>query len=153
MPEIRNRIEIAAPPGAVYQVARDVERFPDFMPEVKSIRVAERSEDGSRTVVEWVGFIPRFQLTVKWTEEDLWDDAARTCRFTQVKGDFDRYDGEWRFEPEGEGTVFESVVRYEITVPLVGALIQGVIRKTMHENVQRLLEAVRRRVESGEAAG
>ena len=43
MPEITNRIEIGAPPERVYAVARDVERFPDFMPDVESVRVVERA--------------------------------------------------------------------------------------------------------------
>src|SRR4051794_20694898 len=46
MPEIVNRIEIEADPEVVYRAARDVERFPEFMPEVKSVVVVERSPDG-----------------------------------------------------------------------------------------------------------
>jgi ribosome-associated toxin RatA of RatAB toxin-antitoxin module len=149
MPEITNRIEIAADPDAVYRVAREPERFPDFMPEVKSVTVVERSADGRRQVVEWVGLIPQLRLTVKWTEEDLWDDAARTCAFHQVRGDFDRYEGIWRFDPVPAGTLFESVVQYEIEIPLVGKLIQAVIRKIMFDNVQRLQEALKRRCEEG----
>ena len=34
---------------------------------------------------------------------------------------------------------------------LVGPLIQGVIKKKMHENVQRLQQALKRRVEEGSA--
>jgi ribosome-associated toxin RatA of RatAB toxin-antitoxin module len=148
MPEIVNRTEIAASPERVYAVAREVEQFPDFMPEVESIRVVARSADGTEQVVEWVGLIPKFGLKVRWTEEDRWDDAALTCDFVQVKGDFKVYRGRWRFLPAGEGTQFESVVEYEIEIPLVGPLIQGVIKKTMHENVQRLQQALKQRVEA-----
>lgn len=151
MPEIVNRMEIEAEPERVYRVARDVERFPDFMPDVESIRVVEASGDGRRTVVDWVGLIPEFRQKVKWTEEDLWDDAAHTCEFTLVRGDFKSYSGTWRFLPHEAGTLFESVVRYQIEIPLVGPLIQGVIKKKMHENVQRLQQALKRRVEEGSA--
>jgi len=150
MPEIVNRIEIEADPEAVYRAARDVERFPEFMPEVKSVVVVERSPDGSRQVADWVTWMPEFRLTVKWTEEDLWDDAARTCEFRLVKGDFTEYGGTWRFLPSEGGATFESVVRYEIEIPLVGPLIKGVIRKKMYENVERLQQALKRRVESGQ---
>lgn len=152
MPEILNRIEIEADPEAVYRAARDVERFPEFMPEVKSVVVVERSPDGSRQVTDWVTWMPEFRLTVKWTEEDRWDDAARTCEFLLVKGDFTEYGGVWRFLPSERGATFESVVRYEIEIPLVGPLIKGVIRKKMYENVERLQQALKRRVESGEGA-
>lgn len=150
MPEIVNRIEIQADADVVYRAARDVERFPEFMPDVKSVAVVERSPDGSRLVAEWVTWMPEFRLTVKWTEEDHWDDAARTCEFTLVKGDFKEYGGTWRFIPVAAGTVFESVVHYVIEIPLVGPLIHGVIKKKMYENVERLQQALKRRVESGE---
>jgi ribosome-associated toxin RatA of RatAB toxin-antitoxin module len=147
LPTVRNSLVIAAPPETVYAIARDVERFPEFMPEVQRITILEASPDGRRQVVEWVGVIPTFRLTVKWSEEDLWDDEERTCRFTQVKGDFTEYGGTWRFLPEGDGTRFESEVHYELVIPTVGPLIKGVVRKIMTDNMTRLQEAIRAKAE------
>src|SRR5262249_57304886 len=98
-------------------------------------------------VGEWVGVSRALRRTVGWTEEDLWDGRARTCRFTQVKGDFSEYGGLWRFEADGAGTRFESEVTYEIEIPTIGPLIKGVIRKIMIDNVDRLQKAIRRRAE------
>ena len=81
MPTVQNSISIEAPVEEVFRVAMDVERFPEFMPDVRSVRVLERSDDGLRTVVEWVGDIPEFKTTVTWVEEDRWDPAEHTCRF------------------------------------------------------------------------
>ncbi len=150
MPEVQNSVLIQAAPDVVYAIARDVERFPEFMPDVQRITILEADPDGRRQVVEWVGVIPTFKLTIKWTEEDFWDDAARTCRFNQVKGDFTQYSGEWRFHAEGEYTRFESEVRYELDIPTIGPLIRGVVRKIMTDNVDRLQTAVKRRAEQGE---
>ena len=146
MPRIENSIFIQAPPAHVYGIARDVERFPDFMPEVQRITVLERSDDG-RQVVEWVGIIPAFRLTVKWTEEDIWDDEARTCAFRQLSGDFSAYGGEWTFAQHDGGTQFTSVVNYELEIPTIGPLIRGVVKKIMHDNVARLQESLRRQAE------
>lgn len=147
MPVVENTLYIDAPPEAVYAIARDVERFPDFMPDVQRITVLEASEDGGRQVVEWVGLIPAFRLTVKWTEEDLWDDVERTCRFQQVKGDFNEYSGSWHFVAEGTGTRFNSNVLYELEIPTIGPLIRGVVRKIMTDNVARLQAAIKKRAE------
>lgn len=147
MPTVQNSVLIAASPEAVYAIARDVERFPDFMPDVQRITVVEASEDGKRQVVAWVGLIPSFRLTVKWTEEDLWDDVARTCHFQQVKGDFSAYSGAWEFKAEGTGTRFESTVNYELEIPTIGPLIRGVVRKIMSDNVDRLQAAIKKRAE------
>ncbi len=147
MPVLQHQIRIQAPVEAVYAIARDVERFPEFMPDVKSTTILEASPDGARQVVAWVGLIPAFKLTVKWTEEDLWDDRERTCRFRQIKGDFTEYGGLWRFVEDAGGTRFESELRYEMEIPTIGPLIRGVVRKIMNENVERLQAAIQRRAE------
>lgn len=149
MPTVRNTEFIQAPPDVVYAIARDVERFPEFMPDVQRTTVLERSDDGRRQVVEWVGLIPIFKIAIKWTEEDVWDNGERTCRFRQVKGDFNDYGGLWRFAPEGTGTLFESEVSYELEIPTIGPLIRGVVRKIMGDNMERLQAAIKRRAETG----
>jgi ribosome-associated toxin RatA of RatAB toxin-antitoxin module len=148
MPTVENEVLIHADVERVYAIARDVEAFPEFMPDVKSVRVLERSEDGRRTVVEWVGLIPEFKQTVKWVEEDVWNDAEHTCQFRLVRGDFKEYSGLWRFTPEAAATRFESRVSYDYDIPLIGPLIKGVIRKKMQENVDGLLAAIKVRAET-----
>src|SRR5437879_1724441 len=135
MPTVRNSIWIQAPVAEVFRVAMDVERFQEFMPDLKSLRVLERSDDGLRTVVEWVGNIPEVRTTVKWVEEDRWDPSEHTCRFTLVRGDFKSYAGAWRFLSENIGTRFESELEYEYDIPLIGPLIKGLIHKKMQDNL------------------
>jgi coenzyme Q-binding protein COQ10 len=149
MPRVQNEVIIHADVETVYRIAREVERFPEFMPDVKSLRVLERSDDGRRTVAEWVGVIAEFKTTIKWVEEDLWDDTAHTCDFHLVRGDFKTYGGRWEFTTTPEGTRFTSVVDYEYDIPLIGPLIKGLIRKKMGENVARLQAALRERIEGG----
>jgi coenzyme Q-binding protein COQ10 len=149
MPRVENDITIRAGVEAVYRIARDVERFPEFMPDVKSTRVLERSEDGRRTIVEWVGLIPEFKTTIKWVEEDRWDDTAHTCDFRLVSGDFKEYGGRWEFVAVPEGTRFTSVVDYEYDIPLIGPLIKALIRKKMGENMDRFQAALKEHIERG----
>jgi uncharacterized membrane protein len=139
---------IHAPLETVYAVARDVEAFPQFMPDVKSVRILEKSADGSRTLTEWVAYASQLKLQVKWTEEDLWDDTAHTCRFRQVKGDYDQMEGLWEFLPHPEGTLFRSTLDYELRVPLLGALVQKVIHHLVTQNLQGILDGVKARAEA-----
>ncbi|MCW3059048.1 MAG: Oligoketide cyclase/lipid transport protein, partial [Capsulimonas sp.] len=118
------------------------------MPDVESLVVQERSDDGSRTVTQWVGVASDFKLKIRWTEEDIWDDAARVCKFTQVKGDYQSYGGNWTFTDLGNGqTKFSSVLTYEFEIPLIGPLLKKVVAKLMRENTQRLLDAIKTRAE------
>ncbi len=139
---------IHAPLETVYAVARDVEAFPQFMPDVKSVKILEKSEDGSRTLTEWVAYASQLKLQVKWTEEDLWDDASHTCRFRQVKGDYDQMEGLWEFLPHPEGTLFRSVLDYELRVPLLGAIVQKVVHHLVTLNLKGILEGVKARAEA-----
>ncbi|MBV9851764.1 MAG: SRPBCC family protein [Armatimonadetes bacterium] len=148
MPHIENEVLVNAPLEKVYALAKDVESFPQFMPDVESIHIAERSADGQRTVTDWVGVASDFKLKVRWTEEDLWDDAAHTCRFSQVKGDYQQYGGTWTFTQEAGGrTRFASAIDYELDIPLIGPLLKSLVAKLMRENTQRILDAIKRRAE------
>jgi ribosome-associated toxin RatA of RatAB toxin-antitoxin module len=145
MPRIESSIMINGALEAVYECAKDIEKFPEFMPDVKEVKILER--DGSRVVSEWSAYIPDFKMTVKWTEEDLWDDEAMKCDFKLVKGDYAAYSGSWTFTQVDGHAKFDSVVEYEYDVPLIGALIKGLVQKKVQENVDMILKSVKEKVE------
>jgi ribosome-associated toxin RatA of RatAB toxin-antitoxin module len=148
MPHIENHVAINAPLETVFALARDAELFPQFMPDVESVTVTERSEDGGRTVTDWVAVASDFKLKVRWTEEDLWDEAAHTCRFRQLKGDYTAYGGLWTFTLDGAGgTLFQSEIDYELEIPLIGALLKAVVARLMRDNTQKILDAIKTRAE------
>jgi len=149
MPHVESAIVINGDIERVYALAKDIESFPEFMPDVKSITVLERTDGGKRTVVEWVGIVKEFKTTVKWVEEDLWDDDKKECRFKLVKGDYSAYAGVWRFEQVDGGTRFVSELDFEYDVPLIGPLIKSIIARKMKENLDNMLAAVKGKVEGG----
>src|SRR5580698_3935988 len=148
MPRIEQSVEIDAPIAHVFRIARDVEAFPQFMADLQSLKVLERSPDDRRTVTEWVGVINAFKMKVKWTQEDLWDESACRDTFRMLHGDMDRMEGHWQFVSEGEGrTRFDSVVDYEYNVPMVGPMVKGLVKKLMTENLQATLNAIKGQAE------
>lgn len=150
MPRIEQSVLIAAPIDAVYRIAKDVESFPEFMSDLQSLTVQERDPDGSRTVTDWIGLIRDFKMTVKWTQEDRWNDETHRDEFHMLRGDMDRLEGFWQFTPEGEHTTrFDSVVDYDYNVPLIGPMVKSLIKKLMTANLQSTMEAIKQRAESG----
>ncbi|NSW54604.1 MAG: SRPBCC family protein [Armatimonadetes bacterium] len=147
MPTVNAEIAVAAPVDRVYQIARDIEKFPEFMDDVESVEILEQTPE--KQVSKWGSIIKEFNRTITWTEADYWDDAAKTCRWEQLEGDFTRYEGEWQFVSDGEGSIARLTINYEYTVPLIGALIQGLLLKKMQANVQSMLEAIKARAEQG----
>ena len=148
MPRIEQSVQIAAPIAVVYRIAKNVEAFPGFMADLQALTVLERNEDGSRSVTEWVGLIREFKMTVKWTQEDRWDDTRYRDDFTMLTGDMDRMEGFWQFTSEGENqTRFDSVVDYDYNVPLIGPMVKNLIKKKMQDNLQSTLESIKHRSE------
>ena len=150
MPRIEQSILIDAPIAEVYRIARDAESFPQFMDDLQSLTMLERSEDGQRTVTAWVGLIREFKMSIKWTQEDLWDDVRYRDAFRMLQGDMDKMEGDWQFTPEADNrTRFDSRMEYEFEVPLIGPMVRNLIKKKMTENLQATMEAIKQRAEGG----
>jgi len=149
VPQLVSQVMINASLDHVWEIAKDVESFPEFMPDLKSLVVVERSEDGSRTITDWVGIVRDFKMTVKWTEEDIWNLADYTCTFKIIKGDLNRYDGCWKFTQTDCGVQFDSVINWEYDVPLIGALIKNIVGAKLKENADNILKAIKARAEAG----
>jgi uncharacterized membrane protein len=145
MATVESTIVIDAPVDEVYAIARDVERFPEFMDDVEDVEILE--EEGQRRVSHWVGLIEEFNRTLEWTEEDYWDDEEYSCRFQMLEGDFTAYSGLWIFEEDDGGTLAKLVVDYEYAVPLIGALIKKLLHRKVQENCDNMLEAIKRQAE------
>lgn len=146
MPTVDTTTWVNAPIDKVYAIAKDNESFPEFMKDVKSLTVVEK--DGNRIVSDYVGLVPKFMLKVKWQQEDIWDDEAFTCVFRQTKGDYDELDGKWWFVEENGGTRFNSTLNYVYNVPTLGPLVKKVIHNIVIENMDNILEAIKKRAES-----
>lgn len=149
MPRVESSVVVNAPRERVIAVARDIENYPSYMADVASITVREKSDDGGRVVSDWVGIVPKFGNKISWQEEDLWDVEAGTSHFRQITGDYDEFSGVWRFTSESPSTTrFDSVLDYRLEIPLVGGLIKAIIQKTMQNNLDATLRAIKERAEA-----
>lgn len=150
MPQVKSENTIAAPFETVWEIAQDVEKMPHFMPDLVSVKVLEEGQISPtvrRTVTEWVGRIKQFNRNVHWIEEDLWDSEEKICRFSQVRGDYTEYRGVWRFVPKEEATLALLEIDYVIEIPLLGALMQKIVKKLMQENCDMMLSSLKAEAE------
>ena len=82
------------------------------------------------------------------TEQASPSEADHSCKFTQTEGDFTSYEGSWAFEGDASCTTARLIVTYEYKVPLIGALIQGLLQKKVQQNCQSMLDAIKAKAES-----
>lgn len=146
MPTVETTVWINAPLEKVYAIAKDSERYPEFMKEVQSLTVVER--ENGRVVSDWVGIVPTFGLKVRWRQEEQWDDATHSSTFRQVSGDYDKLDGTWKFREENGGTRFDQFLEYEYNVPTLGPLVKKVIFNIVKNNLESVNAGFKQRAES-----
>jgi ribosome-associated toxin RatA of RatAB toxin-antitoxin module len=143
VPAVESHIVIDAAARDVYELAKDQERFPEFMPDVESVAIVER--DGSRIVSRWKTLVE--EAPIEWIEEDLFDDEALRVDYRLLEGDLDKFEGSWTFE-DGDGrTRVRLTVDYDFGVPTLAELIGPTLHKKVRENAEMMLAALKREAE------
>jgi coenzyme Q-binding protein COQ10 len=144
VPYVATSIVIDAPAALIYQLAKDQERFPQFMPDVESVTVVERHPD--RVLTRWKTLIE--DAPIEWLEEDRFDDAALRIDYKLLEGDLDTFEGAWTFAPAPGGTLVALDVTYDFGVPTLAELIGPTLEKKVRENAEMMLAALKREAES-----
>jgi len=145
MPYVETSIVIAAPPRAVYELAKQQDRFPEFMPDVESVTVLERHADHMLT--RWKTLVE--EAPIEWTEEDRFDDANLRIDYKLLEGDLDKFEGSWTFAADGEKTHVVLGVDFDFGVPTLAELIGPTLERKVRENSEMMLAALKREAESG----
>jgi coenzyme Q-binding protein COQ10 len=146
MPFVRSTIEIDAPARVVYALAKDQERFPEFMPDVESVTVVERS--GDRMLTRWKTLVE--DAPIEWTEVDRFDDAALRVDYRLTEGDLEKFEGSWTFEERAGITTVVLDVDYDFGVPTLAELIGPTLHKKVQENSEMMLAALKREAETAQ---
>lgn len=133
-------IVIDAPPERVFDVIADYERYPEFLSEVKAIRVSDR--DGNQVDIHYeVDVVKRIHYTLRMVEE-----RPRALRWTFVKGEVMKDNhGSWTLEATAEG---RTRATYTIDVA-VGLLVpRPLLAALVDSSLPKMLESFKKRVES-----
>jgi len=143
MPYVETAIDIAAPVRVIYELAKDMERYPEFMPDVESVKVLKR--DGNSTTTRWKTLVE--EAPIEWTEVDVFDDARARIDYRLIEGDLDKFEGAWTFEERDGVTHVVLGVDYDFGVPTLAELIGPTLRKKVEENSLMMLTALKTRAE------
>jgi ribosome-associated toxin RatA of RatAB toxin-antitoxin module len=94
-----DQITVAAPPDRVFRVAANVERWPEFLPHYRWVRMQERRDDGGR--VEMAAWRPfgLLKYPTWWLSEMAVDEAALEVRYRHIGGITRGMDVVWRLVP------------------------------------------------------
>jgi coenzyme Q-binding protein COQ10 len=143
MPYVETTIAIAAPARAVYELAKDQERFPQFMPDVETVVILERRPDC--VISRWKTLVE--EAPIEWTEEDRFDDDALRIDYKLIEGDLDKFEGSWTFAQRDGATHVVLGVEYDFGVPTLAELIGPTLQKKVRENSEMMLAALKAQAE------
>ncbi len=139
------RIRIDAPADRCWDVAVDFESYPDWVRDVREVKILERDAEGRGHRVEFraaaLGKSIRYILEYDFTE------APEAFSWKFVEGDMlRRLDGRYQFEADGPGSTrvhYELAV--ELAVPLPGLVKRraaGLIMGSALKELKKQVEAV-----------
>lgn len=140
MPGASRTIVFNAPIEKCYSIISDYERYPDFLPEVKKIRTANRR--GNEVDVHYEAEIVK---VIKYAVH-IKEEKPTKVSWTFIDGEFMKNNvGGWVLESAGEG---KTKATYSIEVE-VGMLVpKSVITVLVDSQLPKLLENFKKRIES-----
>lgn len=139
---------VRAPLARIFEIAREVEHWPAYLPHYRYVRFRQKAADGGG-LVEMAANRP-FGLAnwpTWWLSEMAVDHAAPWVRYRHVGGVTTRMDVEWNFTPTPEGTLTRIIhVWNGPSWPLIGRFAaQQVIGPVfVHGIASRTLEGLAR---------
>ncbi len=149
MAYVERTVTVDAPAWDVYELAKDMERYPDYMPDVESVKVVERGDN--TTITAWETSVDG--TPILWTEKDTFHDDALRIEYRLIEGDLDTFEGEWRFLALADHTTEVTLTcTYDFGIPELTNLIGPTLHQKVGENSDMMLAGIKRQIEDKAAA-
>lgn len=139
MPYIESTIIVPGSVQQAYAIAKDMERYPEFMENVQLVKVVER--EAERTLTQWITNVDGRKI--RWVEQDLFFEAEQRIEYKLLSGDLKKFEGEWRFDPLAEGTKITLTVDFEFGIPMIAGLLNPILKQKTKANCQAMLEGIK----------
>ena len=124
------------PPRELWEMVGDVDRYPEFVPWITSMRTWNRREEGQGVEVldaeATVGF--KF-LREKFATRVRRDAGNLKVEVSLLHGPFKRLSNRWRFEPHAMGTKLS----FDIDFAFKTRLLEGLLARNFEHAVDRLM--------------
>jgi ribosome-associated toxin RatA of RatAB toxin-antitoxin module len=139
------RILVEAAPAAVFDVAVDIERYPEWVNDIKAVSVDERDGLGRPLVVTFRA--AAFGRSTTYTLAYDYTNAPQALSWRQVEGDLtNQLDGSYAFAAAQDGTEVTYHLEAGLRVPIPGFIktrAQGRIQATALRELKARAESQR----------
>jgi len=128
-------------PEQLFDLVRDVERYPEFLPWCQALRVRKRVPEGDGELVladMVIGFkIFRERFTSRVLAKPATNDAPARIDVTYTEGPFKFLNNHWVFQPTDGGTEIDFFVDFEFS----SRILEKAIGLVFNEAVQKMVNA------------
>lgn len=140
-------IVVSAPPAAVYAIVTDFANYPTWAADLKEVTVLDADDDGTAHQVRYRA--AAFGRSTTYVLAYDYSEAPHKLNWEQASGDITaRIDGQYVFEPQGDGTKVTYHLEVDLKFPLPGFIKQRAAARI----VGTALRQLRDRVESVHAS-
>ena len=138
------RIRVDAPPERCWDVAVDFESYPEWVRDVREVKILERDAEGRGRRVEFRA--AALGKSIRYILEYDYSEAPHAFSWKFVEGDMlRRLDGTYRFEGDGGSTRVHYDLAVDLAVPLPGLVKRraaGLIMGSALKELKKQVEAV-----------
>jgi len=139
MRQVTRSALVAQPPGRMFSLINDVERYPEFVPGCTHARVESR---GPNEIVATLG-VKRGPLQAEFTTRNTLEPDRRVT-MTLVRGPFRELQGEGTLTPVGEsGCRVELVMRFAFSSRMSALVFEPIFEQTAASLVDAFVSRAR----------
>ena len=136
-------ITIDASPDAVWDVAIDLPKYPEWARDIKAVTIHETDADGRPSEVEFRA--SALGRSTHYTLKYRYDEDPKVLGWSMVRGDIQRsIDGQFTFVPTGDG---KTEVRYDLQIDLVVPL-PGFVKRRAEVRILNTVRELKVRAEA-----
>ncbi|MDD5610534.1 MAG: SRPBCC family protein [Candidatus Omnitrophica bacterium] len=143
MPKIEVSSNIKSTADGVYSAIKNMESFPDFMRDIKSLKIIKKLSN--KIISEWE--IDIEGAPVKWKEEDIFDDKKMELSFNALEGDYKEYRGKWKIVPMHNCTKVIIQAEFDWGIPVLERYVDKALRKKARLALGGMLQAIKNKME------
>jgi coenzyme Q-binding protein COQ10 len=104
MPKFSSKRRVSHSASQMFDLVADVERYPEFVPLCKSLKVRQRALQADGTEIVVADMTVSFKVVKEsFTSRVTLDRANLKILVEYLKGPFSNLENRWMFEPKGEG--------------------------------------------------
>ncbi len=143
MPKIEVSTNIRDTAINIYNTIKNMESFPNFMRDIKSLMIIKKFPD--KIISAWE--IEIEGAPVKWKEEDIFNDEKLELSFNALEGDYKKYQGLWKIIPMDKYTKVVIEADFDWGIPVLEKHVDKVLKKRACFALSGMLQAIKKKLE------